>query len=176
MPGNFTFEQLNLVIQYAFGWGGHHLYAFTPKGFGSQPSIERVSPDKWYNDEHVDLDSKKTKVANILTEKGNRFNYTYDFGDCWEHQIIVEAVLPEKAKHATLIAGKGKCPPDDCGGVWGYKDFLEIVNDPKHPEYEEMRNWAMIPEGKTWDTSELILENRAWRVKELPEDFFEGLL
>lgn len=165
VPAEFTFHKLHLVIQNALGWGGGHLYSFTPSGLGSSPCIEQASDDP----EYMDMDSKKTKISMLLNEKGNKFTYTYDFGDNWEHIITVEAVHPDKSKKATLISGKGKCPPDDCGGVWGYKDFLDAVTNPKHPEHEDMREWAGLYDGAIWDTSAFNLEAQARGVQELTD-------
>lgn len=69
--------------------------------------------------------------------------YVYDFGDSWEHEIRLEKILPrEKRKYPACIAGKRACPPEDCGGIWGYEEFLEIIKDPEHEEYEDMLDWV----------------------------------
>jgi len=70
--------------------------------------------------------------------------YTYDFGDNWEHIIKLEKVLPrdKNINYPVCIGGKRASPPEDCGGVWGYEDFLKIINNPDHEEYEETIEWA----------------------------------
>ena len=71
-------------------------------------------------------------------------NYTYDFGDNWEHKIPLEKILPrdKNIEYPACIAGKRACPPEDCGGIWGYEEFLEAINNPDHEEHEEMLEWV----------------------------------
>ena len=71
-------------------------------------------------------------------------NYTYDFGDNWEHKIQLEKILPrdKNIEYPACIAGKRACPPEDCGGIWGYEEFLEAINNPDHEEHEEMLEWV----------------------------------
>jgi hypothetical protein len=73
-----------------------------------------------------------------------KFTYTYDFGDNWRHVIQVEKVLAAEpgARYPRCVGGKRACPPEDCGGPWGYGDFLEAISNPKHPEHEDMLEWA----------------------------------
>ena len=75
--------------------------------------------------------------------------YEYDFGDSWHHKIVLEKILPHDPNISLprCTAGKRACPPEDCGGVWGYESFLEAIGDPKHPEHEEMLDW--VGEGST---------------------------
>jgi hypothetical protein len=70
--------------------------------------------------------------------------YEYDFGDRWDHELVIEKILPlEAGKHyPACLAGKRACPPEDCGGIWGYAGSLEAIHDPKHPEHEEMLEWV----------------------------------
>jgi len=72
--------------------------------------------------------------------------YTYDFGDNWEHRVLVEKILPaEPGKTCPLcLAGKRACPPEDCGGVWGYQELLVALADPQHPDHDQYREW--VPE------------------------------
>ncbi|MGH9890728.1 MAG: plasmid pRiA4b ORF-3 family protein, partial [bacterium] len=74
----------------------------------------------------------------------NKIVYEYDFGDSWAHDLVVEKILePEPGAHYPVgLAGKRACPPEDCGGVWGYQTLLEAIRDPKHPEHEEMLEWV----------------------------------
>jgi hypothetical protein len=73
----------------------------------------------------------------------DRFTYTYDFGDGWEHEVLVEKILPPEpgAHYPRCLKGKGACPPEDVGGVYGYADFLEAIQDPNHPEHDEYLEW-----------------------------------
>lgn len=71
-------------------------------------------------------------------------DYIYDFGDGWEHRIESEKILPrdENIEYPICIAGKRACPPEDCGGIWGYKEFLEAIRDPEHENHEELLEWV----------------------------------
>ena len=84
------------------------------------------------------------------------FHYEYDFGDSWEHKILLEKIFPFDNKMALPVCIKGKraCPPEDCGGIWGYEEFLKTISDPKHPEYEDMLEWL----GGEFDPEEFDLE------------------
>lgn len=141
VPGSFTFEKFHLVIQEAFGWGNYHLYQFSPTGYGSEPVIAIPSGDDW---EKPALNASKTKLSSVFEFVNQKYTYIYDFGDDWAHTILLENILPEKVLKATCIGGKGVCPPEDCGGPWGYERLKEILKDPKHKEYKEMKEWIGI--------------------------------
>ena len=73
-----------------------------------------------------------------------KFLYEYDFGDGWEHELLLEKMLPKdmETRYPICLAGKRACPPEDCGGIWGYSDFLAAIRDPTHPEHDEMLEWV----------------------------------
>lgn len=154
VPGNFSFHQFHLAIQYAFGWYNCHLYEFPLdwySGLSIQLPYEGIDPDE--------MDSQKTKLNKIFKSEGDQLAYIYDFGDWWEHSILLEKIIPGKMTRPSCTGGKGKCPPEDCGGNPGYQNFLKIFNDPANPEYEGMREWAWwIPEDQEWDPKEFDLE------------------
>lgn len=131
-----TLEKLHYIIQETMGWGNCHLHQFIIDG------IEYGQPAPEY-DFHV-KDEKKVKLAQMLGEEKFKFFYTYDFGDGWDHEILVEKILPYNPKGIYPICLKGKraCPPDDCGGSWGYSEFLEAIQDSSHPEHENMLEWV----------------------------------
>jgi len=141
IPESFTFEQFHLVIQGAFGWRNYHLYQFSPSGYGSEPVIAIPSDDDW---EKPAMNASKTRLSFVFKTANQKFTYIYDFGDDWVHSILLENILPEKALKATCIDGKGACPPEDCGGSWGYERLKEILKNPKHKEYKEMKEWIGI--------------------------------
>ena len=87
---------------------------------------------------------RATPLRKIAPAPGAVFLYEYDFGDCWQHRIVVEKVLPPEpgAAYPRCTAGKRACPPEDVGGVWGYEEFLEAIRDPAHEEHEAMREWG----------------------------------
>ena len=109
------------------------------------------------------IDSSKIKVKEYLIIKGDKMLYTYDFGDSWEHVITVEKVEPilKSEKYPICIKGKGNCPPEDCGGLWGYYELLNTIKDKKHPEHEEMIEWI----GEDYDPDEFKLAKINGRLK-----------
>ena len=95
-------------------------------------------------DESPDLDERKTTLMEAVPRVKAKFIYEYDFGDSWEHYVTVEKIIEADASHkgfAECLDGAFACPPEDCGGIWGYADLLEIIKDAKHKEYESMMEW-----------------------------------
>ena len=86
-----------------------------------------------------------------------RFDYEYDFGDQWMHQLIVEERFPPEqgVKYPICVAGQRACPPEDCGGPWGYSDFVEAISNPDHRGHEEMLEWV----GGEFDPERFDLES-----------------
>ena len=78
---------------------------------------------------------------------GSRLSYTYDMGDDWQHTVRRVATLSPGADGPLFICtdGAGACPPEDCGGPWGYGGLLEALGDPDHPDHEELTQWAGGP-------------------------------
>lgn len=147
VPANLDFQQLHAILQGAMGWTNSHLHVFTDR----QRSFSIGMPDDFGMDDIQD--GRKEKVQNYLSAKGDALIYEYDFGDCWEHDIEVQEVL-EAAPGETypkLLKGKGACPPEDCGGIWGYYHLVEAINNPKHEDHEDMVDWAGADE---WDVNE----------------------
>jgi hypothetical protein len=148
VPDNFTFSRFHRIIQVAFGWSDDHKYEFSPSGWGSSPSIGSQY-EKYFGD-GAELDSEKVKLSDIFKKENQHFVYIYDFGDEWRHKITLEKITNEKPGKASCVDGKGICPPEDCGGVMDYPDFLKIVSDPKHSRHKDMLEWAGLEEGEKW--------------------------
>lgn len=162
VPASFNFEQFHQVIQAAFGWLDYHLYSFSPNGWGSSPVIT--------NDDESEDDSilaEKAKLSKYFTKEGDKFVYIYDFGDNWMHKIVLEKILPEKTKNADCLAGKGACPPEDCGGPWGYEELKITLADKTNTEYAEMKEWIGLAENEEFDANEFDLEFAKEMVKEI---------
>ena len=133
MPGTMTLADLHQAIQAAMGWEDCHLHAFDIAG-------------RQYGDRHAvdDVTDEKRPTLNSLVKSGvARFTYTYDFGDNWEHTVVIEKRPPPlgPTSYPTCVAGKRNCPPEDCGGPWGYEELLQILADPAHPERAERLEW-----------------------------------
>lgn len=150
VPEHFNLEELHKVIQMAFGWGTYHLYMFSPKGYGSYPS---------YGDGEEDGDPGQVTVGQIF-KKYKKFKYIYDFGDDWTHTITLEKIGGEKISIPSLLSGAGKCPPEDCGGIPGYANMLEVLNNPKGSEYKDMRRWLGLIGKEQYDPNEFDLISR----------------
>lgn len=136
---SITFEQLHYIIQAAMGWASSHLYEFDVNGYRIAVPYEEFEED--FGDEFIDASS--VTIGKLVKEVKAKFSYTYDFGDGWEHKIVVEKFLPRDAqiKYPICIDGKLNCPPEDCGGVPGFYDLLEILGNEKHPDRKEMLEW-----------------------------------
>lgn len=160
VPGNFTLHRLHSVIQAAFGWDDYHFYQFSDKGYGSRERYGIPNEDD-YLDQDL-KDSNKINCADIFAHVGQTYTYIYDFGDDWIHKITVEKITDTLAIRAELIAGKGACPPEDCGGPHGYANMLNILSDPKHEEYDDMCSWLGAEDGDEatdiWDVNYFNLE------------------
>jgi hypothetical protein len=136
VKNNTPLNKLHDILQVVMGWDDYHLHQFTVQGrFYGVPDPEFLSDIE---------DEKKIKLKDIVTGERIKFRYEYDFGDGWLHDIVVEKILePESGVHYPIcLKGKYACPPEDCGGVWGYHNLLEIIKDPDHPEHEDMLEWV----------------------------------
>ena len=138
VPANFKLDRLHQVIQRVMPWTDSHLHQFI---------VGRTCygrPDPEFADKGSEtLNEKHYTIADIAPGAKKKFIYEYDFGDGWEHEIVVEKVLPPDAgfKRVICLAGENACPPDDCGGIGGYYEMLKIIADPKHPDHEHMKEW-----------------------------------
>ena len=133
VPGSMTLGDLSEAILTGMGWIGGHLHAFDVDGrqYGDPATTDDVA-----NENRLTLNG-------VVKSGVKRFGYTYDFGDDWEHVVAVEKTLAPAPGQAypACVDGKRNCPPEDCGGVWGYAELLEILADPAHPEREERLEW-----------------------------------
>jgi hypothetical protein len=137
VSADLTFGKLHFVLQDVLGWTHSHLHQFVI----GQRRIGMNNIDQ-FSDDLESEDEDRLKLNQVALEK-SRFLYEYDFGDSWDHEILVEKVLPAIAgtRYPICLAGKRACPPEDCGGVGGYARMLEIVANPKHQEHGEMLEW-----------------------------------
>lgn len=136
-----TFSQLHAVIQRAMGWEDCHLHEFQ---IGEMCIGMKDDSEGFWDKENAEaLTETDTTLAAALTAD-RKVRYWYDFGDDWWHEIVVEKRLPPDpdAPLAVLTDGARACPPEDSGGPWGYADLLAALVDPKHPEHEEIKEWA----------------------------------
>jgi hypothetical protein len=136
-----SLAKLHDTIQTCMGWDDYHLHEFEIGG-------ERYGdPLQWQDDFGGDLEigkEGKVKLSQVLAQGVKKFSYVYDMGDNWDHTIQVEKVLPAEAgvRYPRCVAGKRACPPEDCGGPWGYAGFLDAIQDPEHEQHEELLEWV----------------------------------
>lgn len=151
VKSNTSLDVLHEVIQGAMGWWDCHLHAFSIGGI----EYGRIDPDFGLEDTK---DETRMTLNRVVTGEKSKFRYTYDFGDGWEHEILLEKILPvdPAQPYPVCIKGKRACPPEDCGGIWGYQELIEIMADPQHPEYEERLDWLEEPlEPEQFDLDEV---------------------
>ncbi|MBX7243771.1 MAG: plasmid pRiA4b ORF-3 family protein [Bacteroidia bacterium] len=139
VPENILLPDFHEIIQISMGWMGYHLHQFIKGNKYYLPKNEDI--DFWDDDESEDYTN--IKLSDILRVEKDKVIYEYDFGDGWEHNIILEKILPydNKLNYPFCIKGAMKCPPEDSGGVWGYAAMLEVLQDPKHEDYNEYKEW-----------------------------------
>ncbi|MGB7873061.1 MAG: plasmid pRiA4b ORF-3 family protein [Anaerolineales bacterium] len=150
VPGNITLYNLHQILQIVMGWEDYHLHMFTIDG-----QIYSDPEDDEYGDLSIKNETRYWLDQLDLREK-SKFSYEYDFGDSWDHTILVEKIVPAEkgTKYPVCIKGKRACPPEDVGGVWGYDDFLEAIADSNHPEHNEYLEWV----GGEFDPEEFDLD------------------
>ncbi len=143
VPENYSFWDLHVAIQDSMGWLDSHLHSFILKNPSTGEKEEIGIPSDDFIDEIPMLPGWKENISKWFKEENKKVEYIYDFGDDWHHGVTLEKIMPteERIKYPRCIAGKRACPPEDCGGVWGYHDLLEIISNPAHEEYEEMMEW-----------------------------------
>jgi hypothetical protein len=153
VPGNASLGRLHTVIQAAMGWDNSHLHRFiVGKQAYSDPAFELDE----FRGVPV-LDEDEALLTDVAPRSGKALLYMYDFGDSWGHRIKVEKILSGESSNENIVKcidGARACPPEDCGGVWGYEDMLEALKDPKHKGHESTLEWL----GEDFDPEAFDLE------------------
>jgi hypothetical protein len=165
VPGNANLGWLHAVLQVATGWTNSHLHQF--KVGGALYSEPRHHFAEYEGDPEI-LDESKVTLQQLAPRAKNTLGYEYDFGDSWEHRITVEKILPPDptaAMRARCLDGARACPPEDCGGVWGYDNLLKIIKNPKHAEHASIMEWlgaGFDPEAFDADEANTYLRKLKW--------------
>ncbi|MBE0584928.1 MAG: plasmid pRiA4b ORF-3 family protein [Desulfofustis sp.] len=136
VPAGITLDRLHDVIQIVMGWTDSHLHMFTigKKHFTEYPESKDDG-----------LECGKYRLVNLIKQKGRSFRYLYDFGDGWEHELILEEsryLNPELIMELACLDGERACPPEDVGGIPGYFEFLIALKDPSHEEHQSYMEWS----------------------------------
>ena len=148
-----TLFELHEILQLSMGWMDSHLHEFTKDAIHYSPP----DPEADRHNDILPVNSKKTRLSKLLSQPGDKMDYLYDFGDGWEHEILLEGILmaePGK-KYPLCLAGARSCPPEDCGSTPGYEDLVKAMRDPKDPERERFLEWLDGP----YDPEAFNLEN-----------------
>jgi hypothetical protein len=137
-----SLAKLHDLIQISMGWDDYHLHVFEIGGeqYGDREQWDQPGP---WDDSEVG-DERKVKLSQLVAGGIKKFRYVYDMGDNWEHTIQIEKELPAEAgvRYPRCTDGKRACPPEDCGGVWGYGGLLEALGNPRHAQHDELREWS----------------------------------
>ena len=148
VSSSISLNKLHRIFQAVMPWDGYHLHQFIIDG------VDYGEPDPDYD---FPIENDKTaKLDRVISGPRAKFIYEYDFGDGWEHEILVERVLPpeEGVRYPICLAGKRACPPEDCGGTPGYARLLESIRNPEHEEHDELLKWV----GGSFDPEAFNLE------------------
>ncbi|MGH3397636.1 MAG: plasmid pRiA4b ORF-3 family protein [Streptosporangiaceae bacterium] len=146
VPAGITLGDLHDVIQIAMGWDNYHLHVFSV-------GLQEYGPP---GNELGHANEDRVRLLQLLAGPGDRLRYTYDFGDDWEHDIVLEEARPLVPGEAypSCVAGKGACPPEDCGGTWGYAELKEVLANPAHEDHLDRLEWLGLDTGEDFDPRE----------------------
>ncbi len=161
VKSDVTLGTLHAIIQMVMGWSGGHMHQFI---LGKRPNLLFIGSPEGFDDGEMENEDEAT-VSQVLPAAKSKMVYEYDFGDGWEHEIVLEKIVQAEkgVYYPQCLAGENACPPDDVGGVWGYGDFLEAISNPDHPEHEERLEWI----GGDFDPQEFDLADVNKRLKNL---------
>lgn len=153
VPGDVTLDALHEIVQAAFGWWDSHLHMFQ---LGRQ-HFGPVDPEL-----ELDVaDERGVSIGELLAGGEGRLRYIYDFGDDWTHEIVLEKLVEPQAdmRYPVLLTAKGACPPEDCGGSWGYENLKAVLADPADPEHASIRQWLGMDDADVFDPKAVDLED-----------------
>lgn len=161
VPSNISFEKLHNIIQQSMGWSNSYLYDFNIKEENLRVTCDKEAISEYEFYSKLKLNEKndpngfiknmlkiKPKLSNEVSidfylNRSNKIEYVYDFGDYWKHDIILEEIIEDYVDdYPKCVEAEGNCPPEDIGGIEEYIEFLEVINDKNHPDYENVALWA----------------------------------
>jgi hypothetical protein len=159
VSSDVSLPDFHKVVQWAMGWQDYHLHQFIKDN--KYYTLRMLDDDYWDDNIHVDYQNKK--LSDLLKKEKDVILYEYDFGDSWMHEIVLEKILPigELNEYPVCLEGKMSCPPEDCGGVWGYADMLSVLKQPKHQEYNNILEWL----GEDFDPEDFYVDEVNERLK-----------
>ena len=154
-------EDLHYIIQDSMGWTDSHLHYFKKGNVCYQPEEQLQEEDEVYGYRIENVDYTNIKLSDILTKEKDKMTYMYDFGDSWEHEVVLEKIIAtdKELSDPVCTGGKRACPPEDCGGVPGYMRLLEILQNPKDKEYKIYMEWlGLDPKHDHFDPEEFDIK------------------
>ena len=147
IPAACSCYEFHMAIQAAFGWENSHLFEFSKNGL--------IDPEEggigYENEETGSIDAAGVPLTSIFRKVGDRFKYIYDFGDYWDHRVVLEEILEMEVYVPYCIGGKNECPPEDVGGVHGYRELLRIFAEGSPSEKAGYRKWLGLRAGEDWN-------------------------
>jgi hypothetical protein len=150
VPRKLNLERLHDAIQIAMGWTFSHLFEFTvgDRRYG-EPDPDAYADSQSFH-------ARNLKLSAIVDRGIQNFSYIYDFGDHWEHEILIEKRVEAdySRRYPVFVHGERRCPPEDVGGVDGFDEFLSAIRDPSHEDYQHYLDWA----GDDYDPNTIDLE------------------
>jgi hypothetical protein len=147
VPTSITLKVLHDIIQVVMGWFDYHLWDFR---IGKQRY--GLPMDDWGGAEPC-IAADKVRLRDVLKPRKTMIDYTYDFGDCWEHRLAITDIRAgqPRVSYPRYIGGEGNGPPDDCGGIPGFYELLEAIADPTHPSHAHLKEWVGDYDPATFD-------------------------
>jgi Plasmid pRiA4b ORF-3-like protein len=144
VPEHYTFWDLHVAIQDSMGWQDYHLHEFriVNPATGNKDRIG-IPDEESFMDNPPTRPGWTLPITDYFTKENAAAEYVYDYGDYWLHQVVLEDILPQKksSRYPVCVEGERACPPEDCGGTWGYEEFLASISDPDHEEHDSMLEW-----------------------------------
>ena len=143
VPSSIGLDELAGLLVAAMGWMGGHLHSYQVGDVHYQPE----DPDGWFDSPMFNYkDEALVTLGEVLPTEKSKMRWDYDFGDGWEHNVIVERIAPAdpQTTYPVCVDGGNSCPPEDCGGPWGYEEFLQAIADKAHPRHEELTEWSPL--------------------------------
>ena len=154
VPAGITLDRLHDIIQIVMGWTDSHLHEFT---------IGKKRYTEYPESKEDGLECGRYRLGDLIKQKGRTFNYLYDFGDSWEHEVILEDSRyfnPELQSALECLDGARACPPEDVGSIPGYYEFCKALKDPYHEEYESYMQWC----GGEYDSEKFNTDEVNWEL------------
>lgn len=175
VPADYSFFDLHVAIQDVMNWSGYHLHQF----FNGIPYSKNSIVIGWPTDEmDFDADERKVRIDKYLKKEKDYVFYEYDFGDSWEHKVELEKFvdMDDQLKYPQVVGGKNASPLEDCGGIFGYRNLIDVMGDVNHKEYKEMVERFDFIDQNDFDPSYFAMEEIKFRdTKEVLKEYKDYL-